>query len=960
MDSQPKKNRIIKKSPGEDHALNFDFLRAKGIELIQQYAGQNWTDFNLHDPGITMLEYICYGLTDVAYRTTFPITDILADKKGHINRTQNFFFPKEEVLSSGPVTVNDYRKLLIDRIAEVDNVWLEPVTSSFSSNYIKGVYNVIIQPDTSFTDQTSSAVNDAGKENLQQLIQKVKSELMKHRNIGDHYENFTVLEPRDVYLKADIIIGKAVSPEPLLAKIYEALQKVINPAVSFYTEADMLARGWAIEDIYNGPLLDKGIMTDNELRERVTVLDPFTLIKAISGLEGILSIKKLQLSFDGINYQTAPLVFDSTYFPRVKINEFTPDISLYNDNYKLYIRRKDVLIREQITKRKLIGAGVQKKQIPPLTGEYKSLQDYTSIQTLFPAIYGINEERSSSRLPAAEIAKSRQLKAYLMLFEQLLANSLSQLDGITELFSTNILAANATYHFQPLYNVPDAKYILKAFTDKNEALREQDWDDFKNDPDNGFITEVRQFIESDEQYKDRKKRAFDHMLSRFNIAVYKHPIFLYEFYYERDDHTNRTDLEVRWKAAILNNLSAFTTNRVKGDNYETIKEDEGLENGFGRKMSLLLHIKSGKRRRLGNIVDKYKGHVALNKSTAAIEEAGNEEILKPGKDELITEDTDPDSLTANLTFKRQTELLFQSAMVLKNYRIAPYPNPDSETSAVYFKHPRDRKWSILSKHNDEYAALTALKKTIRLFKVMSMESEGFYLLEHLQLKPSFESKQYGFTFVDEKNKLLIRQLHWQSFAEREQTISALKELGNSYTADNHEETVTRLKELCRFNTAWLKENKDPYRDNQPKEEAIKDLLYNLKQFDPFNGDFYPAFNYSIKHTTGQIVTEDFYNFRMTVIFPSWPARFQDASFKTLARKIFKEECPAHIKISTLWLPISRMKEFDRLYFDWLDISKKEPGSAAAYLASQQLSQFIMSGIANEDEDFDESPDEEDN
>lgn len=953
MDVQPNKNSVIEKSPGQDHALDFDFLRAKGIELIQQFAGKNWTDFNLHDPGVTMLEYICYGLTDVAYRTTFPITDILADPKGQINRTRNFFFPREEVLSSGPVTVNDYRKLVIDRIPEVDNIWLEPVRARFSSNYIKGVYNVIIQPDASFIDQSAAAVESAGQENVQQLIQKVKSKLVKHRNIGDNYENFTVLKPRAVYLKAEVLIAKSVSPEPLLARIYEALEKAMNPAVDFYTEAEMLDKGFAIEDIYAGPLLKKGILPDSELRKRVTVLDPFALIKAISGLEGIVSIKQLLLSFDGVNYQTGALKFDDGYFPYMKMDDLHPEISLYLDNYKLYIRRMDVLKKEQKTKRQLIGAGVQKKQIPVLTGEYKSLQDYVSIQTLFPAIYGISEEGSSAGLPTADIAKSRQLKAYLMLFEQLLANSLSQLSEISELFSTDISAAYATtYHFQPLYRVPDAKYIIKAFTDEYDVSGQTDWDNFKHDPDNGFIRKMREFIETDEQYKDRKKRAFDHMLARFNIAVHKQPVFLYEFYYDRENHNKRTDLEIKWKAAILNNLPAFTTNRVKADNYETIKEDEGLENGFGRKMSLLLHIKSGKRRRLGRIVEKYKNHVSVASPAADDNQVRKEAILTWRNEELDIvldleefdiEEGDHSELSSNITFKRQTELLFQSAIVLKNYRIIPYPHTDSETTAILFKHGKDTKWSMVSKHPDEYTALTALKKTIHLFKEISMESEGFYMLEHLLLKPSFESKQYGFNFVDQHNKVMIGQLAWQSFAEREKTVSDLLGLAGKYTGRNHQETLTRLQELCTFNAAWLQKNKDPQNDKQPDKEAIADLLYNLQQFDLNNAEFYPSFNYKIRQNGGQVVSEDFYNFRMTVVFPSWPARFQDESFRTLAEKIFKEECPAHIKISILWLSLPRMKSFDDLYFSWLEAVKTDADSPAAHDISQQLSLFLMAG-----------------
>ncbi|WP_158800351.1 hypothetical protein [Pedobacter sp. L105] len=957
MDLQPENNSIIDKNRMQEHALDFNFLRTKGIELIQQFAGKQWSDFNLHDPGITMLEYLCYGLTDVAYRTTFPITDLLADKKGNINRAHNFFLTKEEALSSGPVTINDYRKLLIDLLPGVDDVWLEPITSPYGSRYSKGVYQVVIKPSVTVINQLAAAVDAAVDEITGQLIRSVRAILMDYRNIGDHYEVFRVLRPQPVYIKAAIVIEKSADPEVVMTAIYKVLAAVLNPIVTYCTEAELLAKGYAIEDIYAGPLLQNGIIPDHELKDRITGLDPFRLIKVISGVKGIISIRQLQLSSNGKDYDSKILPIDERYFPYLMTDEVNPDITLYNDNYPLYIQKLDVLKKEQQAKRKMGVTGISKKPEVQLKGNYKSLQDYVSIQTLFPAIYGISEETPASRLPADEIAKSRQLKAYLMLFEQLLANSLSQLASISDLFSTDLSVA-ATYHFQPLYDVPDAKYILKAFTDGNDSLSTASWEAFKHDPDNDFIRAVKPLMETDEEHKDRKKRAFDHILSRFNIAVHKHPVFLYEFYYDNNNSGQRTDLEIRWKAAILRNLSAFTSNRIKADNYLTLSEDEGLENGFGRKMSLLLHIKSGSRRRLSKIIEKYKNHLLVN--TPAGKENLPEEVVRFNwRDEELSilfntdekEIADNPSLTHRVTFKQQSELLFQSAMVLKNYRIIPYPLAESNEFVLLFKHPQEIVWNRLSKHPDEYAALKALKKTMHYFKQLSMDSEGFYMLEHLLLKPSFQEEQYGFEFTDQHSQPLIRQLNWQSFAQREATVAALLELSALCTADNYLDTAARLFELCIF-TPFLQffptPSDQPLPAEQQKQEAVEYLLYNLKQFALRSADVYPAFNYTIKPENGTEIGEDFFNFRMTVVFPSWPARFQDNSFRELAEDLFREECPAHMKLSFLWLSLKQMEAFDTLYFNWLEGLKEGGDPVAAHSISEQLSRFLLNNLTLED------------
>ena len=80
---------------------------------------------------------------------------------------------------------------------------------------------------------------------------------------------------------------------------------------------------------------------------------------------------------------------------------------------------------------------------------------------------------------------------------------------------------------------------------------------------------------------------------------------------------------------------------------------------------------------------------------------------------------------------------------------------------------------------------------------------------------------------------------------------------------------------------------------------------------------------------------------MTVIFPSWPARFQDDSFGKLARQLFMEECPAHMKISFCWLSLSKMTVFDTLYFDWRNNLRINTTSEATHAAAQKLSEFLI-------------------
>jgi len=103
-------------------AQDFEALRAQGLTYIEQLASAIWTDYNEHDPGITSLEALCYAITELGYRTSFDMKDLLTDEKGNIAPGQVLYTAKN-ILTNNPLTIDDYRKLLID-IEGVHNAWL--------------------------------------------------------------------------------------------------------------------------------------------------------------------------------------------------------------------------------------------------------------------------------------------------------------------------------------------------------------------------------------------------------------------------------------------------------------------------------------------------------------------------------------------------------------------------------------------------------------------------------------------------------------------------------------------------------------------------------------------------------------------------------------------------------------------------------------------------------------------
>src|ERR1041384_622279 len=112
-------NLQITDAPAGYSGLDFNFLRKEGISHIQRLAGRIWTDHNVHDPGVTILDQLCYAITDLSYRINFDIKDLIAEEDG--NPYKGLYSPAE-ILTVNPVTILDIRKVIID-VEGVKNAW---------------------------------------------------------------------------------------------------------------------------------------------------------------------------------------------------------------------------------------------------------------------------------------------------------------------------------------------------------------------------------------------------------------------------------------------------------------------------------------------------------------------------------------------------------------------------------------------------------------------------------------------------------------------------------------------------------------------------------------------------------------------------------------------------------------------------------------------------------------------
>ena len=115
---------------------------------------------------------------------------------------------------------------------------------------------------------------------------------------------------------------------------------------------------------------------------------------------------------------------------------------------------------------------------------------------------------------------------------------------------------------------------------------------------------------------------------------------------------------------------------------------------------------------------------------------------------------------------------------------------------------------------------------------------------------------------------------------------------------------------------------------------LKILSAELEKLSQDKTLMYPRFELLVRLPGGEIVAEDFYNMRVTVVFPSWPARFQDMDFRSFAEDLFRQMAPAYLRLQFKWLGVARMKKFEEFYLPWLDLLKTQtPYEERSKLAS---------------------------
>ncbi|EOX8980480.1 hypothetical protein ACPW6J_003616 [Enterobacter hormaechei] len=453
--------------PAVKDAIAFDALWQQAHEVVTELSGDVWTDTGDHDPGITLLQSATWNCSDLSYRASLPLNDLLTCQD------QRPLFPEEfgpeQVLTCNTVTAEDYRRALLDlHSSDID-------TLNTPGDFLFSDVSLIQEPEDhrfhwwynaekreySFTEPV--VTNDDDKKTLslrgnlwlslvptrytQSLLsgnrtvveQYLASFLADHRNLGEAVSRITWLQPATFSPRMTIELADNISDiNQVAAQIYQVTEAFLRPVVARYTTEQRRALGDTGDVIFEGPKLKHGWQktAPSQITAGGYVLNLGPLVNLLLAIPGVASLSTLSVDTgdghitavkgDSWRWQVA-----DGYYPLLWGE--APLELLATTNGPLTLVSKGG-IRNTLIKEKMAGYLTQADLIemsPTVlpAGRFRDQTGYTPVGQRLPECYALQQ-------PGAVIDdQTRAVHQFLLPVDQLLADGTAELAQLPALLA---------------------------------------------------------------------------------------------------------------------------------------------------------------------------------------------------------------------------------------------------------------------------------------------------------------------------------------------------------------------------------------------------------------------------------------------------------------------------------------------------------------------------------------------
>ncbi len=901
--------------------MDFERLRAEGIRHLETLATHIWTDFNAHDPGITILEVLCYALTDLGYRIDLPLEDLLAATP---NSDQKVFFPADEVLSSCPITEIDFRKLIID-ISGVKNAWLskaqgeypmyfsESTATYYPSNEgkqedsctfyplnhgekqgtninLNGLYKVILE----LHDHGLEPYHNTAKK----IIAEVKHRLYANRNLCEDFVEVCLIEKQEICLCLNLEIEPHADAEETMAKALFELQEFLTPTIKFHNLQQLLEKGFSGDEIYDGPILQNGFIDDKELQKAQIpkVIQLSDLYSVLENIPEILTVKEIKFLVNGAISEEWCLNNNDKKKP--VINPCCSCLYISQNGQSTEIKGEN--LEELIAFNNLVNQDLPESEISALDypkGDYRQdLAEYTPIQYEFPRTYYLGKNGLPDSASTKRKAQSDQLKAYLLFFDRILANYLQKLSKVRDIFSMSQDIDSSLVFFQTLEHVPGMQTLIFTLTpEKSELLKSaipSDWfeeEDMKSilDEIDGLVGKVLDNKDNLEEYlaswieklkNDSHSEAFakkvEQMLDRATIGPKAYEKALEKIALGEDSQAERKDeIFDHLLARFGEQFTTYTLNLFKTS--ETAKQ-ENFSDYLEAKSAYLSHLPTLSAGRA-----KAYNYKLLKENNQAPDEWNTYNVsgLKKRICALLGMNAEESSVFCDpdyrVNLKKDTN---KRGAYYYLELVALSDEVDPRTGSRKAK-------DILMTSADSYRKKVAEKLEATLY-----ENLGTY--DGFSDPTAIKKNEEGLLkfSISTGNHELVMQSGLLTKAGAIQCLEDIKSLLE--TADCEKEAFHILEHIL-------------LRSNDDKDDLLQA----------------PAF------CGKDALKIDPYSFWISVVLPGWVQRFEDASYRRFFEQTFLRETPAHIAVCFRWVEKEnkqKMKGFEHAFETWKETKAKCP------------------------------------
>ena len=745
---------------------DYNFLRQVGMQHIETMSSQLWTDYNTHDPGITFLEVLCYAITDLGYRINAPIPDLVAEPVTGTKNLKDTFPTAKEIFTTKPITESDYRKLFID-IPGVKNAFIRPNRESKVSMHcslkdeateqdpkgklsyeanllpdyrkkdefiLQGLNNVFFELDSNFQQLEKEDPQRIAK--VEEITNMISQVYHANRNLCEDLVKVEEVGEFEFQICGDIEIEKTASAQEVVVDLLFRIQEHVSPSVKRYSLAQQLEQGKTTDAIYNGPILEHGFITDDELGQAniQTEIRLSDLIQIIAETPGIKSIRDISMMSCPCNKKEGQdteeecnpqeskwkICFPKGFDKVLKLCLNNSIINVFKDVIPITIDQERVKTAFQ-AKFETFNASLEVSydDIEIAEGRYLNNGEYHSIQNDLPNIYGIGEAGLSINEPVQRHAQALQLKAYLTFFDQVLATYFSHLKNIGKLISGDMHGSKTYY----LDGLTDIKHLDKIVKDKTEF----------NEDANTALAKLDDFIE-------RKGKMLDHLLARFSENMNDYVFLMVDLF-----GLDTKEASLWHKAKLLEEYAELGYNRGKAFNYNGSEHgvwDTLNVSGLQHRIARLLGIRDYSRRDLtsyyyelyheidsdptDNPDDEWRWRIRHTDGTIMFSSSKHYDSITEAEDELWK--------TISLAWDE-----------------ANYDLLSTEGEDKWYFNLIDKSKEVVARHIQYYSNKAVAESTIKAYAEFMFDKvtdEGLFLFENILLRPDKTDTDATQKFMD--------------------------------------------------------------------------------------------------------------------------------------------------------------------------------------------------------------------